>query len=110
MGLKNNSYLLENVTMKNLSMLIMAAALLCAPMAALASEETDMAKISCKEFLAQDKEKIGMMLVWIDGYMSAKSDNTVMSSAWMEKLGTHMGTYCGKNPGKTIMDAINAME
>lgn len=96
--------------MKKLLLLVVAAAILCAPLGALAKDDTDMAKISCKEFLAQDKDKIGMMLVWIDGYMSAKSDNTVMSSEWMEKLGTHMGTYCGKNPAKTMMDAINAME
>ena len=50
-----------------------------------------------------------MMLMWIDGYMSGKSDNTVISDEWMEKLGMHLGTYCGKNPGKTIMDAMEAM-
>ena len=56
-----------------------------------------------------DKDNMPMMLMWIDGYMSGKSDNTVISDAWMEKLGMHLGTYCGKNPGKTIMDAMEAM-
>ena len=55
-------------------------------------------------------KSISTMLVWIDGYMSAKSDNTVMSNAWMEKLGGHLGQYCSKNPAKTIMDAIEAMK
>ena len=74
-----------------------------------AEEPVDMSKLSCKEFLSADQSKIGMMLMWIDGYMSGKSDNTMMDNAWMEKLGTHMGKYCASNPQKTIMDAIENM-
>ena len=83
--------------------------LFAAPFASYATEQdVDVAKITCKEFL-EAKNNMPMMLMWIDGYMSGKSDNTVISDAWMEKLGMHLGTYCGKNPGKTIMDAMEAM-
>ena len=75
-----------------------------APFAAHAAEQ-DVAKIT---FLA-DKQNISMMVMWIDGYMSGKSGNTSISDQWMEKLGTHLGTYCAKNPAKTIMDAIEAV-
>ena len=68
-----------------------AAMLFTAPTMASAEEPVDMSKLSCKEFLSADQSKIGMMLMWIDGYMSGKSDNTMMDNAWMEKLGTHMG-------------------
>lgn len=78
-----------------------------APFAAHAAEQ-DVAKITCKEFLT-DKQNISMMVMWIDGYMSGKSGNTSISDQWMEKLGTHLGTYCAKNPAKTIMDAIEAV-
>ena len=81
--------------------------LFAAPFTSYATEQ-DVAKITCKEFLG-DKDNMPMMLMWIDGYMSGKSDNTVISDAWMEKLGMNLGTYCGKNPGKTIMDAMEAM-
>lgn len=47
--------------------------------------------------------------MWIDGYMSGKSDNTTISDAWIEKLGLHLGKFCGMNPNKTIMQAIEAM-
>lgn len=90
--------------------LVQAAAMLfTAPTMASAEEPVDMSKLSCKEFLSADQSKIGMMLMWIDGYMSGKSDNTMMDNAWMEKLGTHMGKYCASNPQKTIMDAIENM-
>ena len=78
-----------------------------APLAAQA-DEVDMAKITCKEFL-NDKEGMPAMIMWIDGYMSAKSNNTMMTDAWIEKLGVHLGTYCAKNPGNTIMQAMEAV-
>lgn len=96
--------------MKKLILAAIAAAMLfTAPTMASAEEPVDMSKLSCKEFLSADQSKIGMMLMWIDGYMSGKSDNTMMDNAWMEKLGTHMGKYCASNPQKTIMDAIENM-
>ena len=63
-------------------------------------------QISCKEFLDSKEDEIGMILVWLDGYLSAKSDNTLMDDAWMEKLGKQLGEYCSAHPKKTIMDAV----
>ena len=92
-----------------LAAILLAFCCLCAPTAGnAADDEQDVAKVSCKEFLGSGEQMAGM-LFWIDGYMSAKSDNTVMSEAWMQKLGTHLGQYCAKNPGNTIMQAIEAM-
>lgn len=71
-----------------------------APFAAHAAEQ-DVAKITCKDFLA-DKQNISMMVMWIDGYMSGKSGNTSISDQWMEKLGTHLGTYCAKTLPKPL--------
>lgn len=95
--------------MKKMLLTAFAVAVLCAtPMLAKAANETDIAKISCKDLLS-DKQNLPMMLMWIDGYMSGKSDNTVISNEWMEKLGTHLGKFCGANPAKTVLDAIEAM-
>ena len=74
------------------------------------AKDTDMGTITCKEFLASDQNEMTMLIFWIDGYMSAKSDNTVINDEWMNKLGTHLGTYCAKNSGNTIMNAMDAME
>ncbi len=95
--------------MGKICLAVVATMLLCLPATGFAAgNEQDMAKITCKEFLGAG-DNMGMMLTWIDGYMSGKSDNTVMSEEWMKKLGTHMGQYCGKNPSHTIMQAIEAM-
>ena len=86
---------------------VVAVMLGLAPLAVQA-DEVDMARITCKEFL-NDKEGMPAMIMWIDGYMSAKSNNTMMTDAWIEKLGVHLGTYCAKNPGNTIMQAMEAV-
>lgn len=51
-----------------------------------------------------------MILMWLDGYASQKSDNTVLSDEWMEKLSLHMASYCSQNPDTPILEAAEAME
>ncbi|MBQ9451892.1 MAG: hypothetical protein IJU65_01165 [Desulfovibrio sp.] len=95
--------------MRKICLAVLVAIALCTPTTGFtAGEGIDMAKITCKEFLDAG-DNMSMMLTWIDGYMSAKSDNTMLSEEWMKKLGTHMGQYCGKNPGHTIMQAMEAV-
>ncbi len=91
-------------------MAALVAAVLCLPAMASAEDDVqDMSKITCKELLDADQNGKAMMLSWIDGYMSAKSNNTLISNAWMEKLGEHLGSYCAAHPNKTIMDAMEAV-
>ncbi len=72
------------------------------------AEDPDMAKLTCGEFL-KDQSGIASTISWIDGYLSAESDNTVMDDEWMKKLGTNIATYCQANQDKSIVDAMNAL-
>ncbi len=73
------------------------------------AEETDMAKIPCKEFAASSQNDMTMLVFWIDGYLSGISDNTVLSEEYITELTTHMVNYCTKNGSHTIMQAIEAI-
>lgn len=95
--------------MKRALMIIGLAVAMTGGSFAVQAEETDVAKVKCSEFI-QDKESMGMLLMWLDGYASQKSDNTVLSDEWIEKLGAHMGKYCSEKPDTTILDAAQAME
>lgn len=95
--------------MKRALMIIGLAVAMTGGSFAVQAEETDVAKVKCSEFI-QGKESMGMLLMWLDGYASQKSDNTVLSDEWIEKLGAHMGKYCSENPDTTILDAAQAME
>ena len=57
--------------MKKSLLAALVAATLCIPAVASADDETDMAKITCKEFLSAGESEMGLMLTWIDGYMRA---------------------------------------
>ena len=95
--------------MKRALMIIGLAVAMTGASFAVQAEETDVAKVKCSEFI-QDKESMGMLLMWLDGYASQKSDNTVLSDEWIEKLGAHMDKYYSENPDTTILDAAQAME
>jgi hypothetical protein len=86
---------------------IVATFLFSSPLVAQA-ETKDVAKTTCKELLS-DQDNMPLLIMWIDGYLSAESDNTVFSQEWQQKLGKHLGEFCAKNPDKTIMDAMNAL-
>ena len=58
------------------------------------AEEQDVAKIKCSEFL-QSGSTMPLLIMWIDGYLSAASDNTTMDDAYIEELGNKLGEFCG---------------
>ncbi len=95
--------------MKKFFMAALIAAALSMPALASADDDViDLSKITCTDFRNLSDNERCLMFFWMDGYMSAKSDNTKISTAWMVKLGDHIGTYCSTHPGKTIMDAMEA--
>lgn len=72
------------------------------------AEEQDVAKIKCSEFL-QSGSTMPLLIMWIDGYLSAASDNTTMDDAYIEELGNKLGEFCGKNKNATLWDAISSL-
>lgn len=86
---------------------VVLAVLCAAPFTARAAE-IDMARLRCKNVLANE-EQLPLILMWVDGYMSAATDNTVFSEEWMARLATHMGVYCSTHPRDTVMEAMEAM-
>ncbi len=73
------------------------------------AQDTDIAKLPCKDYTAASKPDMTNMLMWVDGYLSGKSDNTVINEEWMTKLAMHLVKFCTANSGKTLMDAIDAL-
>lgn len=91
---------------KRIAAVVLAA--LCAVPFPVRAAEIDMAGIRCKDLLANE-EQFPLVLMWIDGYMSAASDNTVVSEEWMARLAEYLGMYCATHPGRTVMDVMEAM-
>lgn len=90
-------------------LLLLLACILCvfATNPAMANDQ-DMGKLTCKELLAS-KDDIPFIMFWVDGYMSAKSDNLVLNADWMKTLTEHYISYCQQHPRDTILDTMEAI-
>lgn len=95
--------------MKKFLTAITAAATLVLSANAVLAEEQDVAQIKCAEFL-QSGPNMPLLIMWIDGYLSAASNDTVMNDDYIENLGNQLGSFCRANPDATLWDAVNALE
>ena len=97
--------------MKRIAAIFAAAAMLYFTQAAGADDQgIDIAQIKCAQLLQSDDKAKSFMMSWIVGYLSAKNNNTVMSSDYMAKLGTYLETYSGENPDTPVLDAAGQMK
>jgi acid stress chaperone HdeB len=91
--------------MKKLSVLLIAAALI-SPLPAQA-QQLDLATVTCKDFTSSDKETIGLILMWLEGYYSEEDAKPVVNFDKMKVDGGKLGEYCGKNPGHSLITAAD---
>lgn len=95
---------------KIFAILLLTAFLPLSPAFAADDLNVDIAQISCKDLLEEDEDGAAAMMLWADGYLSAKSGDTRISTEWIAKLAANIGAYCAINPNKTFMDAINSIK
>ena len=91
--------------MKKFSMLMVAAAFL-APLPAQA-QQLDLATVTCKDFVSSDKETIGLILMWLEGYYSDQDAKPIVDFDKMKTNGGKLGEYCGKNPSHSLITAAD---
>jgi len=75
------------------------------PTFALAGEKVDMAEVTCKQFLS-DQEGILPTVIWIDGYLSHQSGNTVIDMDELVANAKQIAESCASEPDKKIMELV----
>lgn len=65
----------------------------------------DLRKLSCEEFLKQDKDFHGQILMWLSGYALGEDDEPVLDFDQIVAVGQKLGAYCAKNSGSNVMTA-----
>jgi acid stress chaperone HdeB len=83
------------------------AALMLAAVPAMAENNLDLAKVTCKDFLAAGKDNISIILTWLDAYYLGKDDPPVIDFDRMAKSGQALGKYCGENGDATLAKAAD---
>ncbi len=76
---------------------------LLAPTAALAAE-MDMSKATCNE--VTNEQELMMIVFWLDGYLTAKTGDTTLSTEWITELTASVIAACNKNPNTKLMSIV----
>lgn len=70
------------------------------------SEKLDMSTYTCADLLAEDQDDAGTILLWIDGYLSGKTDDTVINMDFLGELAESVGEKCGVNGKAKLLDVV----
>jgi acid stress chaperone HdeB len=78
-----------------------------------ATQNIDFGAITCSEFMKElsqgSAEDAGVVLMWIDGYLSGVSGDTVLKWSDLEKFSANLMTHCGKKPDDKVLEAAKAV-
>lgn len=69
----------------------------------------DMQDLTCKELIEMDAETMGMMLMWLDGYLSGVTGDTKFDSDQFGDFAGSLGKHCGENPADKVVDASHKL-
>lgn len=67
----------------------------------------DISEMTCQGFIdvAQESEEVaGILVVWLDGYLSGITEDTRFDSELMESLANDLGEACEKSPDSNLTD------
>lgn len=77
------------------------------------TKNIDFGAITCGEFVQElsqsSSEDAGVVLMWIDGYLSGVSGDTKLDWKDLEKFSTDLVAYCGNKPSVKVLDAAEAV-
>jgi acid stress chaperone HdeB len=86
--------------------LVAAALALASPACA---DKFDFSTIKCKDFLAKDKEEVGIILAWLDAYYKEENDPPVFDTDKFLANAKKLGEYCGRNPDIGLITATDKL-
>jgi acid stress chaperone HdeB len=89
---------------------VLAAVLLVAAAPAPANAQAiDLAAVKCKEFLEFKQDRIGFILMWLEGYYTADEDPVVVDFDHAKSKADKLNAYCAKNPTLNVITAAESV-
>ncbi|MDB5591734.1 HdeA/HdeB family chaperone [Enterovirga sp.] len=70
-----------------------------------AAQKLDLRTLKCDEFIKQDKDFHGQILMWLSAYSMAEDDDPVIDFDQIIATGQKLGRTCAQNPASTVMAA-----
>jgi acid stress chaperone HdeB len=69
----------------------------------------DLSTWTCAKFQAADKDDIGVILAWMDGYYRNENDPPVIDTEKFVANAKKLGEYCSKHPDIGIITAADEL-
>jgi len=85
------------------------AAALSLPAASANAVVLDLYTMTCKQFVEGGDDTIKMVLTWMDGWYKGDSDEAIIDTDVFVENAKKFGTYCGKNPTMSIVNAAESV-
>ncbi len=73
------------------------------------AQVVDLAAIRCKEFLELKQDRIGSILMWLDGYYTADEDPVVVDFDSAKTKAQKLGAYCAQHPTLSLIAAAESV-
>jgi acid stress chaperone HdeB len=69
----------------------------------------DLSTWTCAKFQAADKEEIGIILAWLDGYYRDENDPAVIDTEVFVANAKKLGSYCSEHPDIGLITATEEL-
>jgi acid stress chaperone HdeB len=86
---------------------VLAAAVLIAFCTSASAEDIDLSTWTCKKFQSADKDTIGIILTWLDGYYKDQDDPAVIDTDAFVENAKKLGSYCANHPDQGLITAAD---
>jgi acid stress chaperone HdeB len=73
------------------------------------SSTIDLSTWTCAKFQAADKDDIGVILAWLDGYYRDENDPPVVDTEKFVANAKKLGQYCAKHPDIGLITAADEL-
>jgi acid stress chaperone HdeB len=87
---------------------MVAAAMLVAPGTARAAD-IDLSTWTCQQFASANKDDIGVILAWLDGYYKDEDDPPVIDTTKFVDNAKKLGEYCAAHPDIGLITATDKL-
>jgi acid stress chaperone HdeB len=93
--------------MKLFASLVVAGAIACCGPAL--AEDIDLTAWTCKQFLTANKDDVGVILAWLDGYYKEEDQPPVIQTEELVANAKKLGEYCAAHPDTYLIDATDKL-
>jgi acid stress chaperone HdeB len=85
------------------------AAVMLAWSAPALADGIDLSSWTCRQFLSANKDDIGVILAWLDGYYKDEDDPPVIDTGQFVANAKKLGEYCAAHPDSGLITATDKL-